>query len=367
VARSDTSSGTIRFIQVADTAFDRFTAQPTPAQAAWMNAHYWRMLTYSPYFDSRLAWFPDAWVYKDLYAIYVGSAVATDHPEWILRDPSGNRLYIRFACSKHTCPQYAADVGDPGFRKFWISEAASVLGKGYRGLYVDDVNLTLSRVSDGSGQPVAPVDPRTGQAMTEADWRRYMAEFCEAIRAAFPTAEIVHNAIWYIGDEDPYVQREVASADLIDLERGVNDPGIRGGTGTYGFDTFLSHIDRVHAQGKSVMLEGRAHSAKAREYGLAAYFLVNSGTDGLANKAWSTPDRWWPAYDLVLGSALGPRYAWSGVLRRDFDGGIVLVNPPGSPPQLLDLGATYTDLTGEARSVLVLRPAQGAVLRKQGS
>jgi len=45
----------------------------------------------------------------------------------------------------------------------------------------------------------------------------------------------------------------------------------------------------------------------------------------------------------------------------------VLVNPPGSPPQLLDLGATYTDLTGEARSVLVLRPAQGAVLRKQGS
>ena len=31
-----------------------------------MRAHYWRMLTYAPYFDSRVAWFPDAWVYKDL-------------------------------------------------------------------------------------------------------------------------------------------------------------------------------------------------------------------------------------------------------------------------------------------------------------
>jgi len=296
----------------------------------------------------------------------VGSAVATRHPEWILRDAAGAPLYIRYACSRQTCPQYAADVGDPAFRTFWISEAAAVLRNGYRGLYVDDVNLTLSRVSDGSGQPVAPVDRRTGQAMTDADWRRYMAEFCEAIRAAFPAHEIVHNAIWYIGDgDDPFVQREVASADVIGLERGVNDRGIRGGTGTYGFETFLSHIDRIHAQGKSVMLEGRARGARAREYGLAAYFLVDAGSDSLGNDARSAPDRWWAAYDVVLGSALGPRYAWNGALRRDFEAGLVLVNPPGSLPVLLDVGAGYTDLTGEERSTLVLRPAHGVVLRKQ--
>ena len=48
-----------------------------------------------------------------------------------------------------------------------------------------------------------PIDPRTGQAMTEADWRRYMAEFTEQIRAALPGKEIVHNAIWFAGHDDP--------------------------------------------------------------------------------------------------------------------------------------------------------------------
>src|SRR5215470_6768594 len=76
----------VRFVAVADASFDQFIAAPTADQEQWMQAHYTRMLTYSPYFDARLAWFPAAWVYKDLYAIYVGSNEATTHPEWVLHD-----------------------------------------------------------------------------------------------------------------------------------------------------------------------------------------------------------------------------------------------------------------------------------------
>ena len=63
-------AGQMHFVQVANSSFDAYTQNPTQAQKDWMRAHYWRMLVYSPYFDTRLSWFPDGWVYKDLYAIY---------------------------------------------------------------------------------------------------------------------------------------------------------------------------------------------------------------------------------------------------------------------------------------------------------
>jgi len=327
-----------------------------------MRAKYWRMLTYSPYFDSRLAWFPSAWVYKDLYAIYVDSGLAADHPEWILHDASGNRLYIRFACSGGSCPQYAADVGDPGFRAHWIAEARNTLAKGYRGLYVDDVNLTVSRVSDGKAQAVAPVDPRMRRPMTETDWRRNVSEFLAQIREAFPHTEIVHNLIWYVDRNDPAVERALESADVIGLERGVNDAGIHGGTGTYGFDTFMSYVDWVHAHGKSVFFDAKATTDPAREYGLAAYFLLTSGSDSLANDERGRPDDWWAGYETSLGAPRGRRYVWRGVLRRDFEQGIVLLNPPNAPERIVDLEEERADLAGRRRRSITLGAAAGAVL-----
>jgi len=364
VAAPPGSPGMVRFVKGADSKFDAYTLRPSEARQAWMNSHYWRMRCYSPYFDSRLSWFPKAWVYKDLYAIYVGSDVAGRHPEWILKDASGNRLYIRYDCANGSCPQYAADVGDPGFRAAWLADARHLVQRGYRGLFVDDVNMFLSRVSDGRGQPVAPADPRTGHAMTEADWRRYIAEFTEAIRAAFPGTEIIHNPIWYAGHDDPFVQRELSSADLINLERGVNDKGLRGGDGPYGLRTFLAHIDWLHEHGIGVLFDGQANTDEEREYGLAAYFVVSSGRDALGNDAGGTPDDWWRGYDASLGEPRGSRYASSGVIRRDFRDGIVLLNEPESPRRTISLDGAYRDLGGKPRATVTLEAARGAVLMR---
>jgi len=328
-----------------------------------MRDHYWRMLAYSPYFDARLSWFPDAWAYKDLYAIYADSGVASAHPDWVLRDPSGAPLYIPFDCHGGSCPQYAADVGNAAFRSQWIAEARATLARGYRGLFVDDVNLTLTRVSEGRGTPVVPRDPRTGAPMTETAWRGYMATFLEQIRTAFPTIEIGHNALWSLGHADPAIQRAVQAADWIVIERGVNDDGIRGGSGTFGFDILLAHIDWIHQRGKAVVFDALARSRRDREYGLAAYFLVGGGNDALGNPKGGTPDRrWWPAYDGALGAPLGARYVWRGVLRRDFERGIVLVNPPDARTTTLFLDGAYRNWQGRPRRVLALRPASGTVL-----
>ena len=359
--------GRAAVFRIANSSFQHFTDRPTPEAQAWMRDHYWRMLAYAPYFDSRLAWSPGAWVYKDLYAIYPASVTATLHPEWILRDAAGRPLFIPYGCGGGTCPQYAADPGNAAFRAQWIAEAGDILSRGYGGLYVDDVNLFLSRVSNGAGEPVVPVDPRTHAKMTEPDWRRYVAEFVEAIRIAFPDVEIVHNAIWYVGDDDPLVARQIAAADYQMLERGVNDAGIVGGGGPYGFDTFLGHLDHVHAAGGGFLLEGQGTDLTGRQYSLAVYFLAQGERDGITHDHGTTPDDWWAAgWETALGTPLAGRYSWNGLWRRDFSDGLVLVNPPGGSTRHVSLGASFRDLTGAARTSVVLGRAEGAVLRGRG-
>jgi putative glycosyl hydrolase-like family 15 (GHL15) protein len=354
--------GEVRFVKFANAAFDTFTANPTPAQQAWMRAHYWRMVAFSPYFDSRLAWFPNAWAYKDMYGVPPGSALAIAHPEWILRDAQGSALYIPYACANGACSQYAFDLGNPAFRRQWLSDAATIMSHGYKGLFIDDVNMLMSRVSNGQGVPVTPVDPRTGAPMIEANWRRYLAEFTEQIRSTFPNGEIVHNVIWWVPLTDPYVQRELRSASFISLERGVNDGGLVGGGGTYGIETFFALCDWLNAQGRGVFFAASAQTNAAREYGLAAYFLIDSGLDTIGNASGGTPADWWTPYSTFLGPAAGPRYAWNGVLRRDFPFGIVLLNEPGAPQRTLPLGRPYVDLAGQVRTSVTLGAASGMVL-----
>jgi len=256
-AATAADAGAIRLARGAESDFDAYTRAPSLSQQAFMRTHYTRMRVYAPYFDSRLAWYPDGWAYQDAYAIYPDSPTATAHPEWILRDPAGNKLWIQFACGGGRCTQYAADIGNPAFRAWWIEAAKQKISAGYRGLFVDDVNMA-QRVSDGYGRYTLPVDPRTGERMNEAAWQAYMADFMVQVRAALPGVEIVHNAIWTVGDATPDLRRQLGAADFIELERGFNDAGIVGGASKFGWRTLASFIERRQAAGKAVVLDGKA-------------------------------------------------------------------------------------------------------------
>lgn len=356
--RLGAAAGAVRVVKFTGPGFDRFTR--TARYARWIRRRFWRMLTYSPYFDSRLRWYRDAWVYRDLYAIYRGGALARRHPDWILRDARGRRLYIPYDCGG-SCPQYAADVGNPSFRADWIRRARATLRRGYRGIFIDDVNMLL-RVSDGRGREVPPVDPRTGSPMSLAAWRQYVASFVAEIRAAFPRVELVHNVIWLAGDDDPDIQHQLAAADFVSVEHGVNDPGLRG-SGDYALASLLAYIDRRHEDGAGVVLGDGGPRAAEQEYALAGYLLVNSGSDALAARFGSRPGDWWRGYGTSLGAPRGPRHRWRGLLRRDFERGLVLANPPDAPRRARTLGRPYVDLEGRRRRSVVLPAASGAVLR----
>jgi hypothetical protein len=231
--------------------------------------------------------------------------------------------------TRHLHPEYR-DISNPAFRRHWIAEAKAELRHGYRGRYVDDVNMAF-RVGNGQEEQVAPIDHATHQPMTYGAWRSYMARFMEQIRAALPHKEIVHNAIWFADSPtlaaDPYIRREIKAANNIYLERGVNGSGLTGGSGRYSLSRFLAYIDVVHALGKGVTLGGDPTDRQGSEYSLASYFLISTGKDAVS-AAGMTPVHWWSSFEVNLGKALGPRRKWSGVLRRDFTGGMSLVNEP---------------------------------------
>ena len=355
--------GTVRLARGAESSFDAYTASPSPTAQSWMRDHYWRMRTYAPYFNSRLSWYRDAWAYQDAYAIYPNAPEASTHPEWILKDPSGNKLWIQFACSNGSCTQYAADIGNPAYRAFWIADAKRRLAAGYKGLFIDDVNMA-QRVSDGQGRYTMPLDPRTGTTMDETAWMKYMADFMVEVRAALPGVEIVHNTIWTMGDATADLKRQLNAADYTYLERGFVDSGITGGGGKFGFQTLAAFIDRRHAAGHPVILDGYTTDPQWREYGLATYLLLNDGSDALGNDAANRPDAFWSGYDVHLGTAAGGRYATGGVWRRDFAQGSVLVNEPGNPTRVITVGAGYQDVNGVALTSVTLAGAAGAVLIK---
>jgi hypothetical protein len=369
------SEGHINFFKHTSPPDDAYTANPTSSTIQFMNSHWPRLMTFNGYWDSgnKLSWYPNAWAYDDSYAIYADPAntywaqIVQQHPNWILKDAYGNNLYINYACSNGTCTQYAANITDPnGFRAWWISQAQTFFNRPYpyKGLWIDDVNLDLSRVSDGFGNPTVPIDPYTGQPMTNSAWRSYFADFMQQVRSALPGVEIVHNALWFLDITDPNIQREVRAADWINLERGVNDTGLTGGTGYWSVSRFLSTVDAIHALGPGVVFDGEAplsDSDVAREYSTASYLLTSNGMD-LVGDSSQMPTYWWAGFNIDLGKAQGARYTWQALWRRDFASGIALVNPPGASQVTVALPGSFLRPDGSLVNTVSLGPSQGAIL-----
>jgi hypothetical protein len=362
------NAGHVRYVKFTSPAFDRFTDAPTAGQTRLMRERFWRMVGFTPYFDARTAWHPGVLVYKDLYAIHVGSRKAAKHPGWLLRDEAGRPLYIPWHCNGRRCPQYAADVTSPAFRRAWITTARRILDRGYRGLYIDDVNLHFA-VSDGTGAHVDPVDRRTGAPMTATAWRQAMAGFLTQIRRALPDAEIHHNAVWFAGREngaaagqDPDVQAQIRAADVVNLERGIVDSALTGGTGRWSLAALFDYVDVVHRLHRSVTMDSYATSRAKQSYQLAGSLLVSNGADALSD-AVSSPQRWWAGYQVRLGAATGPRRRdSSGLWRRDFARGVVLLDEPDAPARTVPVPAGMCTADGAPARSVRLRPANGAVL-----
>jgi Hypothetical glycosyl hydrolase family 15 len=355
-------TGQVRFVKDANSSFD---AQDIKANSAWINEHFYRMTGYSPWFDGNLSWYHRARVYDDAYAIYKGSSLASEHPEWIVRDASGNKLYIPFRCSGGSCPQYAADISNPAWRSHYISTLKTTLAKGYIGVFVDDVDM-WANTSNASGQLVAPIDHNTGKPMTDEIWRGYFVTFMEELRAATAGYEITQNQLWYVAGGpagNARIAQSMRQANCINIEFGVDDNSLTGGTGSLSVNSLLNYVDAVHSLGTAIDMGGDGTSLQERQYTLAGYFLVNSGNDLVSGNDSQTVTKFWPGWSVNLGEAKGPRSRTpAGLFERKFTHGLVYLNEPGATNKTITLPSAMKNLAGKTVTSIKLSASSGAVL-----
>lgn len=352
--------GQVQFYSENSPSTDQYWIGATQQERDWLVAHYKRTRSYTPFFDQFTSWFPNAWVYKDAYAVYkpgAGEPEAGAVPETYMLHSSAtpsaaNRLYIPFNCGSG-CPQYAADITNPAWRSYWISQAQTWVnrGSGYKGIFVDDVNLE-SKVSDSTGNENVSIYNFQGQLVTESMWQDAMADFMEEIRAAFPAKELVHNQVWFFagGETNPEVRRAIAAADVIEVERGHNDPGID----TLGeYDALARWIEYVHSVGKKAVLDNQ-HSGR-KEWALANYLLTNAGEDFFGHPDQAVPDNWWsPGWDADLGAASAGRSDWFNTVMRPFASGVAAARKPGA-------GGSAGFVINESKVHGAVRSADGSI------
>lgn len=361
----DDPEGVVHIVKrMGDPSFDAVVTSPSSSTIQWLNDHFYRMEVFTTFFDDKTSFYPNGWVYWDSAAIYVGSSTASAHPEWILEDSHGDKVFIDWGCSGGTCPQYAADISNPEFRAWWIEGLTDVLERGYRGAWIDDVNLAL-RFSDGS-QATTAISPTSHITMTEDVWSAAVASFMMAIDAALPHYELLHNSIWYARPQrmdDPLVRAQIMAADVINMEGGfASDGGLTGGTGEWSIFAKLAFADAVHALGRWVVVDDFPSDDTQRQYALGCYLLLSTGRDALGDASMA-PDSWWHGYDVNLGRASSARSRESsGLFRREFEHGLVLVLEPGAASQTVQLPHAYLTLEGASVTHVTLAERTAAVL-----
>ena len=291
----------------------------------------------------------------------------------VLRNASGRRLYVPFACVRGRCPQYAADVADPRWRRYLATGVRQVLRHRYAGVFLDDVNWQVN-VSDGRERPARPIDRRRGGTITAAGWKRAMARVVHTVARAAGRREVMVNTVWWRPEssmDDPVVRRGLAAASDYYIERGTEDTR-RGQS----YDGLLQTVDRIHGLGLRATLENYAAVDRPEaEFELATYLLYNDGRDafGAAYASCPGPTRgyrpcdtpFWRGYRTDLGRATGPRTLRpDGLLERRFERGLTLVNPPGAPLRTGTLDGLYRDMDGTPRVFAGLAGGRALVLTR---
>jgi hypothetical protein len=251
----------------------------------------------------------------------------TRHESWFWHNASGKRV----ASSQDG--KLLMNIADPGFRAYWRDSIAQQVESGdFDGVFLDSASPALLQWEARS-----PLDRRL--LGTGARFHRF---------PEFGNRSWIQ--VWedWIGELDrslasrgipliPNVGTLSTSWDNADYSRtagvfceGFLDPGLSTGDWRSAANQTLTLASR----GKIVILQNYLASPddlQKRMYLLGSYLLVKGSRTYLEYFA-SSPLEWYPEWNLDLGA---PRtsaqsidaMAWHGVYRRDYDKGVVLVNP----------------------------------------
>jgi hypothetical protein len=260
---------------------------------------------------------------------------AAAHPRWYLHTLRG----ARFTFADYSW-LWAANVGAPGYAAQWARNATRLLAAHpeFDGVFIDDVNPTLSYHWNSANVRELP-----GDAAYRAATGRALAAVTARIHAL---GRLAYANIGAWADYGDAVRPWLAHLDGAMDEQWVkwgNHPG-SGWRDAAGWARQVANVADATAAGLTVLAitHSSNRDAAAARYGYASALLASQGRLLFESTADYHSDPWFADYDTDLGAPAGPLTADpSGVRRRAFSRGLVLVNPTDAPLDI-DLGGTYS-------------------------
>lgn len=277
-----------------------------------------------------------------------------EHPEWFLKNTSGQR----FTFSSYSY-LWAMDVGSASYQSRWADNVVAELEQnGWDGVFVDDTNTTMKYHYPVAQIAKYPSDSAWQQATASA-----LAHIGPRVRAAGKVA-IPNIGSW---GENPTVGRNWLQYVDGAMDEMFTKWGDSAGSG-YAWD---GHWERQLASLKYAQQQGKeflaiSHSANgdaaAARYGWATVLLGASGRASFALHDDYTNENWFSFYEQQIGEPTGASTKLaSGVHRRTFSGGVVVVNPTDST-RTAQLGGTYSGAGRTDVSSIQLAANRAAIL-----
>jgi hypothetical protein len=323
---------------------------------AWETARLRRLKTWDPSLK--------VLVYKNLGYAAKGAGPAGLHSSgvgygeargsWFLGNSSGRRFK-----SDTYGWLYAMDVANVEYQRRWAHNVLSELNsQGWDGVFMDDVNPTITYDSDNGAPGKYPTDSAYSAAVESA-----LAYIGPRITSHGKLA-IANCGAWveHVSTCDRWLKYLSGGLDEMFAKWGsAADVGYRG---VAQWQIQLHEVKYATAREKYFLgfTPGPAGDRKAARYGYATMLL---GSEGQASYAYTpnyAEEEWFSEYDYHLGPPTqSERAEVGGVHRRPFKHGLVLVNPTDYA-RTVAFGGTYSGSGLVNQAGATMPPHTGLVL-----
>ena len=279
-------------------------------------------------------------------------------PEWLLKD-SGGRPFTFWNYDW----MWAADIGARGYQDAWAENViADLEGDGWDGVFLDDANYSIKYHFDQDEVAKYPTASQYGAAM-----RSMLANVGPRIRGAGKLA--FANVQWaeYSSQANDWMQFLDGGMDEVFVKWGRSPHEGYADLGRWSIQ--LANVKEAARRGKAMLAVTQSTNGDrdAARFGWATALLAGEGNVHFALHGDYTSENWFPEYDIELGAPLGPESSdRSGVHRRVFASGLVLVNPTSSP-QTVEFGGLYSGSGLTAATSARMAPHSGLILSRIGS
>jgi hypothetical protein len=294
---------------------------------------------------------------------HTGTGVTTQdaesHPEWYLRNTSGDRFTF-----KDYTYVWAADIGLRSFQERWLANVSARLEEAdWDGVLVDDTNPTIMYHYDVGAVAKYPSDAAYSAATGSA-----LAYIGPRLRAQ--GALVIPNfGTWRLYTETVGGWLKYVSGGMEEHFTKWGSSPAEGHITGLEWDSQLKMLKQVQAMGRLFL--GVSHSSRndeaAARYGWATTLLAADGSATFGVHDDYTHETWFPEYGYDLGAPAGKESANAdGIHRRVFKRGLVLVNPTKGSVRVR-FGRRYRGSGLGPSTGTVMRPHSGLVLVADGA